>query len=143
MPRNQSKISLLPNLIRNGSRCKKSRHCSHQKSHIATTISQLIQVSRQYVYEDISQQVNSKTRDPFIVDEAHTMIKRIFDEFNESYAKVHTFISHCKPIPEENLAQIQASINDHMCIYRGPFPRKVIHKQHFLEYSVSFIRQTW
>ena len=89
------------------------------------------------VYEDLTQsiitQATACTNSPFIIDEAWR-IKMIFDDLNNELRQVHELVSHTRTVSRDDLGQIKAKIDAYMRQYRLLFPKKIIPKQHLLEY---------
>jgi hypothetical protein len=88
------------------------------------------------IYEVLTTEVIKETNN-FIQNqeilEKVVVIKKIFDEINESYRNIHILISHSKTISENSIASIESSIQTYINLFRKNFPGKTIPKQHILE----------
>ena len=99
------------------------------------------------VYEDLTSSIVTETER--LTDDAdlHKSAKYIKDSFftlNELFSKVHKLISHCRPIDEQEVLEIDRAIKQYMQFYRMRFlhRNRVIPKQHMLEvHCVNWIKK--
>ena len=101
---------------------------------------------KQEVFQDITQFIVNQTEQltycPFTIDKAH-MLKYDFDSLNARLSKVHSQISHCRPITEQQIHEIEHDIQSYMTLYRQLFVNKTTPKHHILEkHCVPFLRRT-
>ncbi|GFO14647.1 amine oxidase [Plakobranchus ocellatus] len=105
----------------------------HGRSLIGNHCKKYIQPS---VHKDITRQLvrrtTESTNDVSIQIKA-AVIKQKFDHLNELYSKVHSLISHSRPITTETHRIIETSIQKYCRFYRTAFKKRVYPKMHFLE----------
>lgn len=109
----------------------------HSRSFIGNHCHKYLQ---QRVYTHLSNSVGISAAalcdKPSVINRA-AQVSQKFIQLNDLFSQVHQAVSHCRPIKQEEVPQIQEQIDKYMQFYRANFPKKVIPKMHFLEEHVG------
>ena len=114
----------------------------HSRSFVGNHCSQYL---KEPVFTDLCDSIPSKTAELTKNSHIQETAERISSKFKQLaclFSAVHRAVSHCNPIPESDIDDIQDLIDSYLAFYRQHFPMKILPKHHFLEdHATQWIRR--
>ena len=114
----------------------------HSRSFVGNHCSQYL---KEPVFTDLCDSIPTKTAELTKNSHIQETAERISSKFKQLaclFSAVHRAVSHCNPIPESDIDDIQDLIDSYLAFYRQHFPMKILPKHHFLEdHATQWIRR--